>query len=893
MKKVGRYNVISELGRGAMGVVYKASDPTIGREVALKVISLSSSPEEGSNSPQEMFMREVRAAGRLAHPAIVTIHDAFDDQESQTSCIVMEMVPGKTLEKILESGVALAHDHALNIVRQVAEALDYAHRNQVIHRDLKPANILVTEDGRAKITDFGIAKVLAREGVARTVGVMGTPSYMSPEQVKGGELDARTDIFSLGIIIFTMLTGRKPFTGNTAAVMFKIVYEEPAAPSSLDPHLTPGHDYVVKKCLAKDRNQRYSSARDLLADLDDLQTGRPIRSRAGTSAAAPSPASPPPDRTMAMPISGLMKAASQQPAPRSAPPPPPSAPPPRVAAPPKPAAPPSRVEAGGPVTPPAADHTVAMSIADLMKATSQQPAAPSAPPPPPSAPPPRVAAPPKPAAPPPRVEAGGPVAPPAADHTVAMSIADLMKAASQQPSPSAAPPPQAAGRLPKPAAPTPATPMEAAGPVSLPLPEQTLAMPIPSLMKRAAQPPSPGVVAAPPGPPPVPVQPPKLAFPSPATPAPAAPPLGGQTLEMRVPDLSAVTPAAPPSPPIAPTPSASDEPTLLMEQTLPMQVPNLSAVAPSVPPSPPAVPVPSVSEEPTMRMEQPPPMRAPDVSAAPPAAGPPPVTAPPPPQPGAVLSAPKSKLLPAVVGAVAVVLLAGAGLVYWGVRRTMNAPAPPVQVKVQAPPVTPPPVSPPVESPAPPPAATTEPPKTPVSTAPVVAKKPIVHKPKQAAAPHPSASAPAPPPVQPQPVVTPPPQPSPPTPSPEDVAKAEAAKFANIPRIVKVFCNYAFKEATLTFSSGSQVLFEEPLKGKKKKGGFLGLKGSYQGTFSHTITVPAGTSQVSIHILARDGATDLSKAIKMPPPGGFVPTLAVEADSDHLTVNWQSSSNGN
>ncbi len=209
--KIGRYEIISELGRGAMGIVYRASDPTIGREVALKVLSLSASPEEGTNSPQQMFMREVRAAGRLAHPSIVAIHDAFEDAENQTSCIVMEMVPGVTLEKLLDSDPPLATEEAFDIVRQVVEGLDYAHRNQVIHRDLKPANILVTMDGRAKITDFGIAKVLAREGVARTVGVMGTPSYMSPEQVRGGDIDARSDIFSLGIIIFTILAGRKPF----------------------------------------------------------------------------------------------------------------------------------------------------------------------------------------------------------------------------------------------------------------------------------------------------------------------------------------------------------------------------------------------------------------------------------------------------------------------------------------------------------------------------------------------------------------------------------------------------------------------------------------------------------------------------------------------------------
>ena len=186
---------------------------------------------------------------------------------------------------------------------------DYAHRNKVIHRDLKPANILVTDDGRAKITDFGIAKVLAREGVARTIGIMGTPSYMSPEQVKGGDIDARTDIFSLGIMIFTMLTGTKPFSGNTVAVMFKIVYEEPQLPSSLNPQLTPAHDYLIKKCLEKDRNQRYSSARELLNDLDDLQHGRPLRSQAVAPAPVPpSPApAPHPERTLTLPIPGARK----------------------------------------------------------------------------------------------------------------------------------------------------------------------------------------------------------------------------------------------------------------------------------------------------------------------------------------------------------------------------------------------------------------------------------------------------------------------------------------------------------------------------------------------------------------------------------------------------------
>jgi serine/threonine-protein kinase len=800
MKKVGRYVVISELGRGANGIVYKASDPTIGREVALKVISLSSSPEEGASSAQQMFMREVRAAGRLAHPSIVTIHDAFDDKENQTSCIVMELVRGMTLEKILDTGNALSADQTLNLVRQVAEGLDYAHRNQVIHRDLKPANILVTEDGRAKITDFGIAKVLAREGVARTVGVMGTPSYMSPEQVRGGEVDARTDIFSLGIILFTMLSGKKPFVGNTAAVMFKIVYEEPVVPSSLNRQLTPAHDHVIRKCLAKDRNQRYSSARELLGDLDDLEHGRPPRSQAAAPAPAPTAppapaAAPPADGTMAMSISELMKAASTQLLPPAAPPAPRSAPPPRVATPPpKPASPPpvARVGVSGPVTPAPTNETVAMPISELMKAASRQPSAHSAPAAPRSASPPRVAAPPpKPASPPyvAPVGAGGPVTPAPKDGTVAMPISELMKAASQTPSPRAVPAPPA--RIDSP------------------------------LMER--------------------------------------------TLPMQVPDLSAASSRAPSFPRAVPVPPAPpDFP--LMERTLPMQAPDLSAAAQpfgSQPDAPVALPPPfavgSIEPETT---------------------------------PGAVLPPPKSKLIPVMFGGVAVVLLAAVMWGYWKFHQTRTAPP---QVAVQAQPAaplslpTPVATPPPVESPTPPPAAAEQPAPR-LNAAPEVAKKPTVHRTKQVTALHPSAPAPAPPPVQPQPVVvTPPPQPLPATPSPEAMAKAEAAKVASIPRIVQVSCNSGLKEATFTFSSGGQILLAESLKGKKKKEGFLGIKGSYQGSFSHTITVPAGASQVSVRVVARDGATDVSKTINLPPPGGFVPTLAVEADNEHVSLNWQSS----
>jgi eukaryotic-like serine/threonine-protein kinase len=280
MKKIGRYEILGEVGRGAMGIVYKASDPTIGRMVAIKVLSLESSGQEGGTKAREDFMREARAAGRLSHPGIVTIHDALEDPESKSNYIVMEFIQGRTLENILLDGPRPSVEQALNILRQVGEALEYAHQQQIIHRDLKPANILVTDDGRAKITDFGIARVLARDGSHKTTSVMGTPAYMSPEQLTGGELDARSDLFALGVLTYLMLSGEKPFAGDTAAVLFKIVYEDPFPPSQIQSSLTRGHDYLALRSLVKNRNRRYQTAREFLDDLDDVQHGKPPRSEA-------------------------------------------------------------------------------------------------------------------------------------------------------------------------------------------------------------------------------------------------------------------------------------------------------------------------------------------------------------------------------------------------------------------------------------------------------------------------------------------------------------------------------------------------------------------------------------------------------------------------------------
>lgn len=278
MNRIGRYDIVEEIGRGAMGVVFKASDPTIGRLVAIKVLALPPAGVEGAPEARDIFLREARAAGRLSHPGIVAIHDALEDPETKQEYIIMEFVQGQTLEKVLLNGPPLVPERACEIIGQAAEALEYAHSQQIVHRDLKPANILLTESGKVKITDFGIAKLAAHERTIQTVGIVGTPAYMSPEQVTGHHIDARSDLFSLGVVFYIMLTGEKPFVGDTAAAMFKIVYEDPVLPSQIKPELGTGYDYLILRCLAKDREKRYLSAREFLDDLDDVRHDRSPRS---------------------------------------------------------------------------------------------------------------------------------------------------------------------------------------------------------------------------------------------------------------------------------------------------------------------------------------------------------------------------------------------------------------------------------------------------------------------------------------------------------------------------------------------------------------------------------------------------------------------------------------
>ena len=228
MDRIGRYKIVRELGRGAMGVVYHAIDPNIGRPVAIKTIQLGDvrKPEEQKRLRERLF-REARSAGILSHPGIVTIYDV--EQQGDLAYIAMEYVDGPTLDQVLcEPRTARPPSRMFSILGQTAAALDYAHHKGIVHRDIKPANIMIAADGTAKITDFGIAKITTSEHLTMTGSIVGTPHYMSPEQVQGQPMDGRSDQFSLAVIAYEMLTGEKPYTGeHLTTVVYKIVAEEP------------------------------------------------------------------------------------------------------------------------------------------------------------------------------------------------------------------------------------------------------------------------------------------------------------------------------------------------------------------------------------------------------------------------------------------------------------------------------------------------------------------------------------------------------------------------------------------------------------------------------------------------------------------------------------------
>ena len=306
MEQLGRYKIQEVLGCGAMGTVYRAHDPKIDRVVAIKTISIQGVTAGEEEEYRQRFFREARAAGKLSHPGVVTIYDVGEQDGTQVPYIVMEYIEGMTLDSLINTSAERSIPRTLDLIKQIAETLDYAHSQGIVHRDIKPANIIITPDGRAKITDFGIAK-LAVNQLTMPGEALGTPSYMSPEQIAGVSLDGRSDLFSLGIILYSMLAGQKPFPGeNATSVMFNITYKEPLPLTEVNPELDPYFNHVIARALAKSSADRYQTAREFAEDLENLTQGPTVSSRVQTLV------EPDPDRTVVRRHSQSLPALSEQ-----------------------------------------------------------------------------------------------------------------------------------------------------------------------------------------------------------------------------------------------------------------------------------------------------------------------------------------------------------------------------------------------------------------------------------------------------------------------------------------------------------------------------------------------------------------------------------------------------
>jgi serine/threonine protein kinase len=263
-EKFGRFKVIDELGRGAMGVVYRAQDDMLQRTVAIKTVALTGSHKE-RDTHEARFLQEARAAGGLSHPSIITIYDV--GREGDTAFIAMELVEGKDLRELI-ADVSLTPSRAVAIAAAAAEGLAYAHERGIVHRDVKPGNIMVLADGRVKIMDFGIARLTEPAVKTQTGVLLGSPQYMAPEQIIGQPLDHRADIFSLGLVLYEMLTGSKPFQGeDIPELTFKVANLPAAPPSHLAPDLPPVMDFIIARALKKRPDERYANALEMAKDL--------------------------------------------------------------------------------------------------------------------------------------------------------------------------------------------------------------------------------------------------------------------------------------------------------------------------------------------------------------------------------------------------------------------------------------------------------------------------------------------------------------------------------------------------------------------------------------------------------------------------------------------------
>jgi len=314
IEKLGRYEILSELGQGAMGVVYKAVDPLIDRTVAIKTINLNLSRDELADF-EERFNREAKSAGRLNHPNIVTIYDV--GRADHVAFMAMEYLEGRELKEIIASGEALQPDRVAEIIAQVADALAFAHDHGIVHRDIKPANIMVLRNGGVKITDFGIAKMAS--GSRTQIGIiLGSPKYMSPEQVTGKPVDGRSDIFSLGAVLYELLTGKPAFGGGESTlttIMYQVLNEMPASPSDVNPAVPAAFDDIVARALAKAPEDRYRSAQEMADDLRNFRnptTASPLASAASSGRRSTAKTGSDGDATVILNASQIPVASSQR-----------------------------------------------------------------------------------------------------------------------------------------------------------------------------------------------------------------------------------------------------------------------------------------------------------------------------------------------------------------------------------------------------------------------------------------------------------------------------------------------------------------------------------------------------------------------------------------------------
>ena len=277
-EQIDRYRILNIIAEGAMGVVFRAQDPAVDREVAIKVVQFYPGMDPGKQEEyRKRFTREAQVVGRLKHPNIVAIHDAREYRGSPY--IVMEYVNGTNLDEMRKQNSAIQMDKALRYAEQIASALDYAHSKGIIHRDIKPSNILIDKEDNVKVVDFGIAKLVDSD-LTQPYQVLGSPSYMSPEQIAGGPLDGRTDVFSTGVLLYYIITGRKPFeAGNISGIVQRILNDNPEPPSSINRDIPRNVDYAIMRALSKEPSERFKSLAEFVAMLvsEQIESKRDIQ----------------------------------------------------------------------------------------------------------------------------------------------------------------------------------------------------------------------------------------------------------------------------------------------------------------------------------------------------------------------------------------------------------------------------------------------------------------------------------------------------------------------------------------------------------------------------------------------------------------------------------------